>query len=195
MVVEKWIKVEGFANYMVSNLGRVKSLSKIKTIGNRSFVTKEKILKQILHSNGYLSVTLCENKKTKQINVHRLVAKAFIENKYNKPNINHIDAIKTNNYFKNLEWVTQKENSEHAVKNNLYKNNINEKNGMFGKFGELNINSKKIVQMDKNELVINDYPCIAEASRANKISAGNISAVCNGKRKTCGGFIWKFINN
>ena len=192
---EKWILIDGFENYAVSDKGRVKSLSRIKIINNISFVTKEKILKQILVPNGYLKVTLCSNKKIKQINVHRIVALAFLKNNENKECVNHIDGIKTNNSVENLEWVTHKENMKHAFINNLTAKNYGNKNGMFGNFGNLNVNSKKIIQIDLNQNIIREYNCIAEAGRINNINTSNISLVCKGKRKQCGGYIWKYINN
>lgn len=56
--------------------------------------------------DGYLILGLYRNGKSKTVRVHRLVAKAFIENPYNLPEINHIDENKTNNHVENLEWCT-----------------------------------------------------------------------------------------
>ncbi len=66
-------------------------------------------------NDGYLYVDLYKNNKFKTISVHRLVAQAFLpcENFENLV-INHIDGDRTNNHVTNLEWVTQKENVEHA---------------------------------------------------------------------------------
>ncbi len=61
-------------------------------------------------------VTLCKNGKTKRFLVHRLIADAFLPNTENKPFINHIDNDAENNNVNNLEWCTQKENIQHAVK-------------------------------------------------------------------------------
>ena len=71
---------------------------------------KERILKQIKNNKGYLYVNLSLNGKFKPFFVHRLVGEAFIENKYNKPEINHIDHNPLNNSTQNLEWCTHSEN-------------------------------------------------------------------------------------
>src|SRR5699024_8642417 len=73
----------------------------------------------------YLKVTARRNGKQEHHYVHRLVAKAFVSNKNNKPQVNHIDGNSLNNNFDNLEWVTNQENINHAYENGLinhYKN-------------------------------------------------------------------------
>ena len=68
----------------------------------------------------YLQVVLYdENKKGKTFKVHKLVAQAFIPNVDNKPQINHINGIKTDNRAENLEWVSDVENKRHAINNGL----------------------------------------------------------------------------
>lgn len=69
--------------------------------------------------NGYYAVNTMVKGKQKHFYVHRLIAKAFIPNPENKPQVNHKDGNKLNNEIDNLEWVTSKENVRHAYKNML----------------------------------------------------------------------------
>lgn len=101
---EYWKPIEGFENYEVSNLGQV-----------RSFYTREaKVLKPSINKDGYLKVGLRKDGKQYLKSIHRLVATAFIPNPEDKLQVNHIDGDKQNNTVFNLEWVTCKENIQHA---------------------------------------------------------------------------------
>ena len=98
-------------DYQESNFGRTKSFK------NR----KEKILKPLLNDNGYLKVRLSKSGKETYYYIHNLVDMLFIPNPENKPEVNHIDGCKLNNHFENLEYLTDKENLDHAVKIGLIK--------------------------------------------------------------------------
>lgn len=116
--------VEGFVNeYSVSKDGRV--LSHPKRCSN----VFGKILKQYINHTGYHSVVLQNGYKVKHM-VHVLVAKAFIPNPENKPQVNHKDGNKSNNCVENLEWVTASENIHHAFKTGLRKPTHGTINGM-----------------------------------------------------------------
>lgn len=105
------LKVEGFDHYMVSNLGNVKSLVN---------PNKPRILKPQSSTNGYLQLNLFSRTgEHRKFLVHRLIGLTFIPNLQDKPQINHIDGDRTNNRVENLEWVTPKENIQHALDNNL----------------------------------------------------------------------------
>lgn len=108
-------------DYHVSLFGRIKSL-------NYNNTNQAKILKNNLQKTGYLSVGLKINGKRKTISVHRLVAMSFIPNPDDKPYVNHINGIKTDNSIENLEWSTAKENTDHGIKLGLINGIKGEKN-------------------------------------------------------------------
>jgi hypothetical protein len=124
--MEIWKEVKGFENcYEVSSLGNIRSKERFVKhyIGSlRKYKSKEK--KQRLNKHGYYRCSIKENGLRYCLTTHRIVANAFLENKENKPQVNHINGIKTDNRFENLEWCTNKENSEHAVKNRLIKTKL-----------------------------------------------------------------------
>jgi hypothetical protein len=105
--LEVWEETE-FVNYQISNIGRVKNKN------------TQKILKPVLNSGGYYQVFL----EKKAVKIHRLVAKSFINDIFDKKEVNHKNGIKTDNRVYNLEWVTASENMKHA-----YKNGLNSKKG------------------------------------------------------------------
>lgn len=113
---EKSIYINGnITNYTITTNGDVYSLNYGKT-------GKKKKIKPCENKNsGYMCVNLYYNKKLYRKYIHRLVAEAFIPNPDNKPEVNHKDGNKRKNNLKNLEWVTEKENTDHAFKNNLRK--------------------------------------------------------------------------
>lgn len=135
--VEMWVPVpipEYAEYYMVSNLGRVKSLNRSIITEKSSRVTKsgnfskggrttieftEKILKPEVLSTGYLRITLRDGKGNRaRPRIHQLVATAFIANPEDKPEIDHIDGNRKNNRADNLRWVTHEENVRYARERN-----------------------------------------------------------------------------
>jgi hypothetical protein len=108
---ELWHKIEE-TRYLVSNLGNVASIN-YKNTG------QTKILKPAKDKKGYYRCGLMINGKLVTFKMHRLVAEAFIPNPNNKPQVNHINGIKTDNRAENLEWVSNKENHDHAVQKGL----------------------------------------------------------------------------
>ena len=171
---EVWKDIEGYEGlYQVSNKGNVKSLV------NNKGVSREKLLKPIIE-NGYVRVRLCKDKTIKNYSIHRLVAKAFIENPNNFPIINHKDECKTNNSVENLEWCSYKYNLEY---NNGQKIRAESR-------------SKKVYQYTKDFELISVWESTSECGR----NGYNISAVSTCCRKCFNrpgnnvykGYIWSY---
>ena len=141
MEEEIWKPIKDFEGYYeVSNIGRVRSLNYKRT-------GKGKILKNIEDYKGYLEVGLTKNGKRKQFKIHRLVAEAFIPNPENKPCIDHINTVKSDNRVENLRWVTYKENSNNEKTLEKFKG---ENHHFFGKH-HTEETKKKMSEAQKGE--------------------------------------------
>lgn len=171
---EIWLDITGIEKYQVSNYGSVRSTD--RTINHpRSGKTKRigKLLKQQESTKGYLVVRLYD----KNYQIHRLVGLMFVENTENKPLINHKDGIKSNNYYKNLEWCTNQENIIHS----------------FVSLGRIHHTSKKVAQINGLGEIINEFNSTREAGRKTGIYYRGIAACAQGKLNHSGGYNWKYV--
>lgn len=142
-----------------------------KMLGHKLNATKIKA--------GYmaLSVRGGVDRIVKQTMVHRLVCDAFYPNeKSGILEVNHKDYNKANNHKKNLEWMSRLQNTMHGSRRRCYKN-------------ERVVAVKRIDKNGREKI----YNSMSEASSENKLSRGNIWAVCQNKRKTCGNYKWEYI--
>lgn len=181
--------------YQISNLGNIRSLDrkifcKVFTGNgseriNGSRLIKGQEIKKHQCKNGYVSVCLLKNNKNKWHRVHRLVAKMFIPNLKNKPQVNHIDGIKTNNCVNNLEWCTAKENSQHSYKTGLHRDNHILLKDVYEKA------KKYIIQYSKNGEIIREYHGLKETEKYGFHSC-SVSRACRHERKTYLGYIWRY---
>lgn len=198
MKKEVWKKIQGFDYYLVSNYGRVKSLDKYKRCVSRSgkeftYRVRGKILKPIPRKmNQYLTYiqhTIHENGKQRCVHAHRLVAETFIPNPDNKPQVNHIDGDGTNNFIKNLEWVTGSENSLHAYKE------LGRTAWQKGKYGEDAPSSRPVLQKTLDGKLVKRWGCGICAVREGGFDSGCISKCASNKSKTHKGYIWEYETN
>lgn len=115
---EIWVDVENYEGYyQVSNLGRIRSLDRTtKNSNGVSIFRKGRILKPTKCSNGYLEAMFYKDGARKVLLIHRLVAKYFIENPDNLPEVNHKDETRDNNSVDNLEWCNKSYNNTYNNK-------------------------------------------------------------------------------
>lgn len=102
--MEIWKDIEQFeGKYQISTWGRVRNAQ------------TGTILKPYTNSKGYLKVYFYKDGKKYKMRINRLVAQAFIPNPHNLPQVNHKDGNKENNSYTNLEWMTNRDNTLHAI--------------------------------------------------------------------------------
>lgn len=179
---EIWKDIAGYEGlYQVSNFGRIKSLERSVNDNGGNNLLKERILKPF-YVSGYYSARLYINRSHKDYRVHRLVAQAFITNPYNLPIINHKDENRLNNTVENLEWCTYQYNNTYGtVIEKQIKSHLNHKDL-----------SKPVLCIELNKI----FPSIHEAGRwlGDYHLQAHICECCNGKRKTCYNYHWKYVD-
>lgn len=188
--MEVWKDVFGFEGlYLVSSRGQVMNLDRMLPCKNGTTrICKSKIIKPCKRL-GYLAVTLvARNSQRTQILIHRLVAAHFIPNPENKPQVNHKDGNKHNNFINNLEWATRSENMLHSYRLGLHKPN----KPFLGK--ENHYSSRPVKQFDKDGNFIKLWPSGVAACRylGGKSCSSGITQACRRNIKTYYGFKWSY---
>ena len=188
--MEHWADVPDFEGlYKVSNLGNVKRCEKFYCCGHGG-KTIRKLGEQVIIGDcarGYKRVCLYKNGKHTRVLLHRLVAKVFVQNPNNMPEIDHVDGNPLNNRSDNLRWCNHKGNMSNLITRKRKSIAAKRNNHMTGRFGVLHHNSKMVQCIETGTV----YGGIAEAERATGF--GHISSVCRGIRETAGGYHWKYI--
>jgi len=189
---EIWKEIPGYPMYRVSNLGNIKHIETTQYRHGKKqsfwYHHPEKILSPRIGTNGYTRVTLREDGKSKDFSIHRLVAKAFIENIDSRPCVNHKNGDKTDNRVSNLEWCTYQENVHHAIDTGLFDH---KKTSLLGARKV----SRAVQSYDPNSGEKLKYESSLEAMRKTGIYYRTILSCCHGEKyhKTAGGLIWNFI--
>lgn len=182
--MENWKQIEGYKPiYQVSDLGRIRSLERKTNDNGGVFHRKERYLKYSKSRLGYLLVYLyAEDGKKRTIPVHQIVAKAFVANPDNKPEVDHKDGDKTNNRPGNLRWVTHKENCANpltVVKQKKY-------------IGKRAKHKKAIRAYSLTGQLVGEWPTITMAAEATGTCRHSISYAANGKYKSANNLIWNY---
>jgi len=160
-----------YDNYILSNNGDCYSIKK------NIFINKKHNEK-----TGYDFYILSVNKKPKPISIHRLVAEAFIPNPENKPQVNHINKIKTDNRVENLNWMTRKENINHS-KEEFIKAGIERRGKKNKKIKPKLYNYRyEVIHMNYKYEVINIFKDRYEACDILNIPISTLTNNCNKKR-------------
>ena len=181
---EVWKDVVGYeGRYMVSNIGRVKSL----------LHGKGKLLR-LLNSNKYYFVRLRKDGASKCLYVHRLVAEAFIDNPNHYPVVNHINWDKLDNRVENLEWCTYSYNNWYIPSRTTNYNDVllrqERKNGGKRQSHRHSSAPRRVVCVETGIT----YDSISCAARSSGVEQSNVSRALIGRQKTSGGFHWRYAD-
>lgn len=164
----EWKDLIGFEDlYWISSEGKIKN-------------SKGKIVKTYYSTRcEYPMIRLYKEGETRSFMVHRLVAKHFVPNEYNKPQVNHKDKNKSNYSASNLEWVTAVENMHHHYTNGGVKRNNQTYKGKFGK------DHNRSIKLECDGVI---YHGISEASRVTGIGISTIWIAVKENRPAKGKF-------
>ena len=176
-MIEEWRDIPNFEGlYLISNLGHVKSVERYKRNNAGTQFVNERLRVLSPDKDGYLRVCLSKDGLHYVKSVHRLVAEAFIPNPDNLPVINHKNEDKQDNRAENLEWCTVQYNTMYGT----------------GRIRTSVKQGKAVEQLDLNDNVIDTFYSMHLASRITGVPQPNIYKVCNGIRRTAGGYKWRY---
>lgn len=179
---EIWREICGYEGYyQISNLGRIRSLSRTIIIngnyGKYIRNIKGKILSVIYDKDGYQTITLSKDGKEVKHKIHRLVAITFIPNPNNYKQVNHINGIKSDNCYLNLEWCDNAYNQIHAYKNGLKTTN---------RIACIDLETNKIIKI---------FPSLPSIKNELNVDLSTVIKVCKNKRNKHKGYKWKYATS
>lgn len=169
--------------FSISNYGRLKRNESITIYPNGQRVLyKERIMRTQILNTGYCGANLSIGNNTiKPLSIHRLVAKAFIENPNNLPLINHKDENPQNNHVANLEWCTPKYNSNYGtMSERLRQHKI------------VNEIARPIVLYSYEGEKLKEYQTMKDAAIDNNISRGLVEQCCKNIISAAKGLHFRF---
>lgn len=188
-IKEEWKTIEGYENYQISSLGRVKSLNYGRT-------GKEKIIGIHKDKKGYIIYRLYRNGEIQQYKAHRLVASAFIPNPNNLPQVNHKDENKQNNCASNLEWCDAKHNNNYGTRNErVSKSHKGVRLSKEHIENSAKARQKPIIQLSLNGEFIKQWNSAKQAGKELNINASNFTNCCRGKHNSAGKYKWKYLSD
>lgn len=182
---EVWKYIPGWEHYyMASSLGRIKGVPRIMGVFK---LWPEKVIRQHINNNEYLTVGLYKHGHGKTCTVHRLIAKTHVNNPNNLKFVNHKKGNKFDNRATELEWVTKSENEKHKY------SVLGVIGSKLGKFGKDHNRSKPIAQFDLEGNLIAQFECSRRASKVANISTSYLCSHLKGVCKSAKGFVFKYI--
>lgn len=182
---EEWRTVKGFEGcYEVSNLGRIYSYPRPYCKGGYSYGNKV--------GKGYFQCTLSNRGKRLQIKVHNLVYKTFVGEIPEGYEIHHINRIRTDNRLENLQLLTKEEHKLLHSKREIKSHNQSTETRK--KMQNSSKSKKTVIMLDSNGDILNMFVSTKEAEKQTGLHRRNIASCCKGKRKTCGGFYFRFLD-
>lgn len=191
-MTETWKPIAGYEEfYLVSNTGRIKSLSRTVNCGRGVLTRPGKELKARPNSRGYLRVQLTKNGHKKALFVHRLVAEAFVSKPESCNIVNHLDFNYQNNRADNLEWTTGNGNVQYSLVRDRYK-----------RTPEMKAAFKKMLDETRGVAVVGTeiktgkkikFPVLNDVKKAG-FQPSCVCACCKRKRATHGGYTWVYDN-
>lgn len=187
----EWKTVKNFPNYEVSNTGIVRSKYRAFTdvLGRKTYKQAKEL--KVRYTQGYKRVALYNDKGVKHITVHRIVALNFIpKHTSGYLEVNHKDGVKTNNHVDNLEWVTKKQNSRHAVDMGLFVPPSKEKLAERQKKSVV-VRSQPVMLIKNN--IIKEFPSCNTAAQYLNVKTSAVTRVAKGERPMVHGWSVKYI--
>jgi len=171
MNTEIWKPIKGYEDrYEVSSHGRIRSYNK---------KTQTHLIMKPFNHKGYYRIDL----RGKSPRVHRMVADAFILNPLKKPEVNHLNGIKTDNRIENLEWCTRQENQNHAYDTGL----------IVKPRGTQHIQTKPLVVMTKTGEYVTTLYGTTQIKEFG-LDQGSVMGCLAGRRKQHKGYTFKYLN-